>query len=141
MKALIKIILIIILVLVGCDHEDNNVDNPEIKPVIIVETMVNDEIIEVDDGYTIEMSCHNNRGPCGAAVWIKVYNVVIEDIELTGEAYTLDCVELPQSDYLLFYVAYEFISSNKIYSGEVKIITDDPYYTDGFIINLAGEKI
>jgi hypothetical protein len=134
-----KIILVVLLAsIVGCYDDGDKTILPEEKPSIIFQIVIDGEFRDVENNYTLALNdCHNDAGPCGGSVYIKSRGGYIFNVTTSGPEYTFDYLDYPYEGNFMFY--YSFVSRD-LYSGFIKIETDDPYYSEGFILNFTGEK-
>lgn len=134
-----KKIILVVLIFVGCYESSNNQEViPEEKPSIIFQIVIDGEFRDVDNNYTLALNdCHSDAGACGGAVYIKSMGGYVENVSTSGPEYTFDFLDYPHEGNFFFYYTFK---SRDLYSGFIRIDTDDPYYEDGFILNFTGEK-
>lgn len=138
-----KLFIILVILLTGCfqDADDYDVvdeDSPQIK----VQVVIDNEFQYINSGYLLHVpDCHSyNFGSCGGNFPVKVFgDRTVDYIDSVGAEFSIAPVALPIEGDFLFYFDYTF-TNNKIYYGSIIIHSNDDYYSDGFIINLTGEK-
>lgn len=138
-----KNVIFCLFLMFGC-YDSGEEPTPVVidEPEMFVELVINNEYRNVDNGYNYRVpSCTNNAGPCGGGIGIKVFsdNVTVSNISTTGDEYSINYIYLPVSGYFLFYLDYMLYNKGE-YTGSFIIESDDPFYGDGFIINLIAEK-